>query len=393
MPDFKYLIIGGGMAANAAVQGIRSLDPSGSLGLLSTEPDPPYKRPPLSKGLWKGKPLEGIWLGTPDQRVELHLGQTAVQLDPADKLVRDDRGTEYHYGKLLLATGGTPRRLAQDGDRVIYFREVADYRKLRALADTAERFVIIGGGFIGSELAAALTMVGRRVTVIFPEVGIGSRLFPAELSTFLNEYYRGKGVEVLAGETIAEVGTVAGSIRVLTQSGKSLPAEAVVAGLGIVPNTQLAADAGLETDDGILVKPSLQTSDPAIYAAGDVARFHNPALGRRMRVEHEDNSVTMGGIAGKSMAGADVRYDHLPYFYSDLFELGYEAVGILDPRLEVVTDWVEPLKKGVIYYLEGGRVRGTLLWDTWGQVEAARALIAEPGPFSANELRGRIRAE
>jgi NADPH-dependent 2,4-dienoyl-CoA reductase/sulfur reductase-like enzyme len=343
--------------------------------------------------LWKGKPLEGIWLGTPDQSVELHLGQTAVQLDPAGKLVRDDRGTEYHYGKLLLATGGSPRRLAQDGDRVIYFREVADYRKLRALADTAERFVIIGGGFIGSELAAALTMVGRRVTVIFPEVGIGSRLFPAELSTFLNEYYRGKGVEVLAGETIAEVGTVAGSIRVLTQSGKSLPAEAVVAGLGIVPNTQLAADAGLETDDGILVKPSLQTSDPAIYAAGDVARFHNPALGRRMRVEHEDNSVTMGGIAGKSMAGADVRYDHLPYFYSDLFELGYEAVGILDPRLEVVTDWVEPLKKGVIYYLEGGRVRGTLLWDTWGQVEAARALIAEPGPFSANELRGRIRAE
>jgi NADPH-dependent 2,4-dienoyl-CoA reductase/sulfur reductase-like enzyme len=236
-------------------------------------------------------------------------------------------------------------------------------------------------------------MVGRRVTMIFPEAGIGSRQFPPELTAFLNDYYRGKGVEVLAGETIAEVGSVDGSIRVRTQSGMTLPAEAVVAGLGIVPNTQLAVDAGLETDDGIVVKPSLQTSDPAIYAAGDVARFHNPALDRRMRVEHEDNSVTMGGLAGKSMAGADVRYDHLPYFYSDLFELGYEAVGILDPRLEVVTDWVEPLKKGVIYYLEGGRVRGALLWDTWGQVEAARALIAEPGPFSANDLRGRIRAE
>ena len=393
MPEFKYLIIGGGMTANAAVQGIRSIDPNGSLGLLSTEPDPPYKRPPLSKGLWKGKPLESIWLGTPDQGVELHLGLTAVQLDRANKLVRDDRGTEYHYGKLLLATGGTPRRLAQDGDGVIYFRDVADYRKLRALADTAERFVVIGGGFIGSELAAALAMNGRRVTMIFPEAGIGAREFPLELATFLNEYYRGKGVEVLAGETIVEVGSVAGSIRVRTQSGKTLPAEAVVAGIGIVPNTQLAVDAGLETDDGIVVKPSLQTSDPAIYAAGDVARFHNPALGRRMRVEHEDNSVTMGGLAGKSMAGADVRYDHLPYFYSDLFELGYEAVGILDPRLEVVTDWVEPLKKGVVYYLEGGRVRGALLWDTWGQVEAARALIAEPGPFSANDLRGRIRAE
>jgi len=392
MPDFKYLIIGGGMAANAAVQGIRSLDPSGSLGLLSTEPDPPYRRPPLSKGLWKGKPLDKIWLGTADQGVELHLGRTALELDPTDKLVRDDRGTEYHYGKLLLATGGTPRRLAEDGDCVIYFRDLADYRKLRALADTVERFVVIGGGFIGSELAAALTMVGRQVTLIFPEAGIGAQQFPAELSSFLNDYYRGKGVEVLPGETIEGIERAAGSIRVRTQSGKILPAEAVVAGLGILPNTKLAVDAGLETDDGIVVKPSLQTSDPAIYAAGDVARFHNPALGRRMRVEHVDNSVTMGTLAGKSMAGTAVRYDHLPYFYSDLFDFGYEAVGILDPRLELVADWIEPLKKGVIYYLEGGRVRGTLLWDTWGQVEAARALIAEPGPFKASDLQGRIRA-
>ncbi|HEY4665810.1 MAG TPA: FAD-dependent oxidoreductase [Anaerolineales bacterium] len=393
MPDFEFLIVGGGMAANAAVQGIRSLDPSGSLGLLSSEPDPPYKRPPLSKGLWKGKSLDSIWLGSPDQRVELHLGRTALELDPAAKLVRDDQGTEYRYAKLLLATGGTPRRLARDGDSVIYFREVADYRRLRALADTAERFVVIGGGFIGSELAAALAMVGRRVTMIFPDVGIGARQFPAQLSTFLNDYYRGKGVEVLAGETIDRVERAAGSIQAHTQSGKTLPAEAVVAGLGILPNTKLAEEGGLDTDDGILVNPSLQTSDPAIYAAGDVARFHNPALDRRMRVEHEDNSVTMGGLAGKSMAGAEVRYDHQPYFYSDLFELGYEAVGILDPRLEVVEDWIEPLKKGVIYYLEAGRVRGVLLWDTWGQVEAARSLIAAPGPFSASDLRGRIRSE
>ena len=393
MPDFEFLIVGGGMAANAAVQGIRSLDPSGSLGLLSSEPDPPYKRPPLSKGLWKGKSLDSIWLGSPDQRVELHLGRTALELDPAAKLVRDDQGTEYRYAKLLLATGGTPRRLARDGDSVIYFREVADYRRLRALADTAGRFVVIGGGFIGSELAAALAMVGRRVTMIFPDVGIGARQFPAQLSTFLNDYYRGKGVEVLAGETIDRVERAAGSIQAHTQSGKTLPAEAVVAGLGILPNTKLAEEGGLDTDDGILVNPSLQTSDPAIYAAGDVARFHNPALDRRMRVEHEDNSVTMGGLAGKSMAGAEVRYDHQPYFYSDLFELGYEAVGILDPRLEVVEDWIEPLKKGVIYYLEAGRVRGVLLWDTWGQVEAARSLIAAPGPFSASDLRGRIRSE
>lgn len=393
MPKFEFLIIGGGMAANAAVQGIRSLDPNGSLGMLSSELDPPYKRPPLSKGLWKGKSLDSIWLGSPDQKVELHLGRTALELDPAAKSVRDDQGTEYTYGKLLLATGGTPRRLARDDDSVIYFRDVADYRRLRALAETEERFVVIGGGYIGSELAAALAMNGRRVTVIFPEAGIGSQQFPPELSTFLNDYYRGKGVEVLAGETVDGVERTADSIQVSTQSGKTLSAEAVVAGLGILPNTKLAAEAGLETDDGILVNPALQTSDPAIYAAGDVARFHNPALDRRMRVEHVDNSVTMGRLAGQSMAGADVRYDHLPYFYSDLFELGYEAVGILDPRLELVADWIEPLKKGVVYYLAGGRVRGVLLWDTWGQVEAARSLIAAPGPHSASDLQGRIRSE
>ncbi len=393
MPEFQFLIIGGGMAANAAVQGIRSLDPNASLGMISSELDPPYKRPPLSKGLWKGKSLDSIWLGSPDQKVELHLGRTALELDVAAKSVRDDQGTEYHYGKLLLATGGTPRRLARDDDSVIYFRDVADYRRLRALAETEERFVVIGGGYIGSELAAALAMNGRRVTVIFPEAGIGSQQFPPELSTFLNDYYRGKGVEVLAGETVDGVERTADSIQVSTQSGKTLSAEAVVAGLGILPNTKLAAEAGLETDDGIVVNPALQTSDPAIYAAGDVARFHNPALDRRMRVEHVDNSVTMGRLAGQSMAGADVRYDHLPYFYSDLFELGYEAVGILDPRLELVADWIEPLKKGVVYYLEGGRVRGVLLWDTWGQVEAARAIIAAPGPFSASDLQGRIRSE
>ncbi len=393
MPEFQFLIIGGGMAANAAVQGIRSLDPNASLGMISSELDPPYKRPPLSKGLWKGKSLDSIWLGSPDQKVELHLGRTALELDPAAKSVRDDQGTEYTYGKLLLATGGTPRRLARDDDSVIYFRDVADYRRLRALAETEERFVVIGGGYIGSELAAALAMNGRRVTVIFPEAGIGSQQFPPELSTFLNDYYRGKGVEVLAGETVDGVERTADSIQVSTQSGKTLSAEAVVAGLGILPNTKLAAEAGLETDDGILVNPALQTSDPAIYAAGDVARFHNPALDRRMRVEHVDNSVTMGRLAGQSMAGADVRYDHLPYFYSDLFELGYEAVGILDPRLELVADWIEPLKKGVVYYLAGGRVRGVLLWDTWGQVEAARSLIAAPGPHSASDLQGRIRSE
>src|SRR5439155_9741340 len=140
----------------------------------------------------------------------------------------------------------------------------------------------------------------------------------------------------------------------------------------------------------ILVDRFLQTSRPNVYAAGDVASFENPALGMRLRVEHEDNAKTIGRVAGRNMAGAPTAYDHLPFFYSDLFDLGYEAVGLIDSRLETFADWQKPNEEGVIYYLRDGRVRGVLLWNVWEQVDAARALIAEPGPFSAANLKGRI---
>jgi NADPH-dependent 2,4-dienoyl-CoA reductase/sulfur reductase-like enzyme len=146
----------------------------------------------------------------------------------------------------------------------------------------------------------------------------------------------------------------------------------------------------LEIDNGIRVNRSLRTSHPNIYAAGDVANFYNPALDQRLRVEHEDNANTMGRLAGQSMAGRAVSYDHLPSFYSDLFDLGYEAVGQVDARLETVADWKEPYRKGVIYYLRDDRVRGVLLWNVWEQVDSARKLLAEKGPFSAAALKGRL---
>jgi NADPH-dependent 2,4-dienoyl-CoA reductase/sulfur reductase-like enzyme len=168
--------------------------------------------------------------------------------------------------------------------------------------------------------------------------------------------------------------------------------DAVVAGIGIAPNTELARAAGIEVDDGIVIDQHLRTSRPDVYAAGDVARFTAPALGTRLRVEHEDNALTMGHAAGRAMAGDSSPYAHLPFFYSDLFELGYEAVGEMDPRGEFLSDWKEPFREGVVYYLSGGRVRGVLLWNTWGQVDAARALIADPGPFRATDLVGRLPA-
>jgi 3-phenylpropionate/trans-cinnamate dioxygenase ferredoxin reductase component len=168
--------------------------------------------------------------------------------------------------------------------------------------------------------------------------------------------------------------------------------DGVVAGIGIAPNVELAQQAGLQVDNGIIVDAALRSSDPNIYAAGDVAAFHNSALGRRLRVEHEDNALTMGRLAGQAMAGKLVSYDYLPSFYSDLFDLGYEAVGEVDARRETAADWKEPHREGVVYYLRDGRARGVLLWNVWEQVGAARKLIAEPGPFRAADLKGRLPA-
>ena len=388
MRRYQYLIIGGGMSADAAARGIRELDANGSIGLIGAEADPPYSRPPLSKALWKGEPLESVWRKTSGLGVDLHLGRRATALDLSGKSVTDDRGTQYTFDQLLLATGGTPRRLPFGGDQVIYFRTLDDYRRLRALAEQGKTFAVIGGGFIGSEIAAALAMQGNDVTMLFPDNGIGSRLFPPDLARFLVGYYREKGVDVRSGESVTGISQQGARVTLETTSGLRLTVDRVVAGIGITPNTELAQAAGLVVDDGIVVDEFLRTGHPNVFAAGDVARFNAPALDARIRVEHEDNALNMGRAAGRAMAGESMRYRHLPFFYSDLFEVGYEAVGEMDPRGETVTDWKEPFREGVVYYLAGGRVRGVLLWNTWGQVDAARALIADHRHLRRAELVG-----
>jgi NADPH-dependent 2,4-dienoyl-CoA reductase/sulfur reductase-like enzyme len=390
MPHYKYLIVGGGMAAAAAVEGLRDVDPQGTLGLIGAEPDPPYKRPPLTKGLWKAKPLASIWRGTESKGVDLHLGRRAATLDPRARQLTDERGTAYTFDTLLLATGGTPRRLPGGGEHIIYFRTVADYRRLRALADQRQRFAVIGGGFIGTELAAALRMNGKDVVLLVRGEDLGGGAFPHDLGQFLVTYYREQGVDVRPGDSVVGVAERSGQVVVQTRSGQDVLVDGVVAGMGIHPNVELAQQAGLAVDDGIVVDEYLRTSHPAIYAAGDVAAFPDAILGQRRRVEHEDNANAMGRLAGRAMAGDAQPYHYLPFFYSDLVDLGYEAVGEVDGRLETVADWHEPYRTGVVYYLRGGRVRGVLLWNVWDQVQAARRLIAEPGPFTAADLQGRL---
>jgi len=388
MKQYRYLIIGGGLAGDAAVRGIRELDAEGSIGMISMEPDPPYTRPNLSKGLWKGRPLEKIWRNTESLGAELYLGRKVTQLDPSKKYLRDDTGGEYMYDKLLLATGGSPIRLPFGGDNIIYYRDLQDYQHLRALTERGERFLVIGGGFIGSEIAAALTMIGKKVVMVFPEEAIGANVYPPDLSGFLNEYFREKGVEVVPDDLVASLEQTGNRSTVRTRNGNSFEVDGVIAGIGIRPNLELAQQAGLQVDNGIVVNEHLLTSVPDIFAAGDVARFFHSALGKGVRVEHEDNALRMGKLAGRNMAGAHEPYTHVPMFYSDLFDLGYEAVGELSSKLETVADWQEPFKKGIVYYLDNGRVHGVLLWNVWDSVPEARALLKAPGPFRAADLKG-----
>jgi len=393
MKTYKYLIIGSGMTADAAVRGIRELDPDGSIGMIGAEAELPYARPPLSKGMWKGRPFEKIWRGTDKLNVDFHLGRKATELDPTAKRVRDDQGDEYAYDKLLLATGGTPNRLPFGEDQIIYYRTLQDYQRLRALSEQRQCFLVIGAGFIGSEIAAALNMQGKQVTMVFQENSIGEHIYPPELSQFLNDTYRKKGVELIPADGVASLEKMENGFKVQTRGGRTFEVDGVVAGIGVRPNIELAKSAGLKVENGILVDDHQRTSAPDIYAAGDVAMFPHATLGKNVRVEHEDNALSMGKQAGRNMAGADEPYMHTPSFYSDLFEFGYEAVGELSSKMEMVTDWQEPFQKGTIYYLDNGRVRGVLLWNVWKKVKDATALLAEAGPFKAEDLIGRIQAE
>jgi len=392
--DYTHVIVGGGLAGASAVEGIREHDKDGRILMLSRENHPPYHRPPLSKDLWFGKkrmdelPVhpDGYYA---DQKVDVALRREVADLDPDEHTLWDDRGTAYRYERLLLATGGRPKPLPVEGadaDTVHYYRYLEDYLFLRERAERAHRILIVGGGFIGSELAAALTHVGKSVIMIYPEDYPLRNVLPRPLGEFVADFYRDKGVETVSGDSVAMVQSRMGSIVVHTQNGVEVPVDLVVAGLGLRLHTELADAAGLEVDKGILVDEQLRTSNRDVFAAGDVAEFYCVPIGERMRVEHWDNAIMMGRCAGANMAGAERIYDHLPMFFSDLFELGWEAVGKVDARLDVVPVWKQEHREGILYYLEEGVVKGVLLWNVWERVDWARQLISAGGTLSREEL-------
>lgn len=395
MKTYEYLILGGGMTAASAVNAIRSVDPAGQIGVISEERQPPYNRPPLSKKLWHGKSEESIFLKLPPSNVDLILSTHITAIDTASRQLVDENGNRYGFGKLLLATGGTPRKITDAPEGIVYFRTLDDYHQLREWTGRSKRIGLIGGGFIGSEIASSLVDNGEKVTMVYLEGSIGERVYPRGLSDFVTNYFVQKGVEVHPNIDILGVERNKDGFVMHSRDGQAIRVDHIIAGLGILPNTDLVRSAGItvagpEGGRGIMVDEHLQTNSAGIYAAGDVASFYNPALQRVMRVEHEDNALSMGKAAGLNMAGKETSYQHQPYFYSDLFDLGYEAVGELDSRMEMVEDWKEPFRTGVVYYLKDHKVRGVLLWNTWGQVDAARRLIAEGKVHTAEDLMGRL---
>lgn len=396
--SYDYVIVGGGVAAASAVKGIRSEDSSGTIVVLGSEPHPPVYRPELSKDLWlkDDRSLDDASLAgdlEDDEHVDLVLDTTVTEIDPDGHAVRLADGCSVGYGKLLLATGAEPRVLeVAPGPKVIYYRTAADYQRLRAAVDAGSHVVVVGGGYIGSEIASALVQNDVRVTLVLDLQDVQEQMFPRALAASLTKAFADRGVTVVHG-TVASGREVDGGVQVTLDDGTEITADAAVIGVGVVPRTGLAEAAGIEVDNGIVVDEHLRTSAADVYAAGDVASYPDALLGRR-RVEHVDHAEKSGEAAGKAMAGADETYDYTPFFWSDILDYGYEAVGEVTSRNDMVEDWKDgELGTGVVYYLRSGQVRGVLLWNVWDSVDQARELIRETADSPVEDLdslRGRI---
>ncbi len=403
--DYDYVIVGGGMAADSAARGIREVDRTGSIAILGDDAEPPYERPPLSKDLWRQAEGPETFLDTAEAtgaQVRTSTRVTGVHRSRRVVVANDD--DEYGYRALLLATGGRPRELnLGPSPEIVYFRTLDDYHRARALVGGP--VIVVGGGFLGTEVAAGLATAGASVTLLTPDPEVGAAIYPPGLVRRIRAAFDEHGVRVVPGTRARWLERPAPG-RVAVHAGAddhptSFAGAGVVLALGIELNDELARAAGLTVDElGVRVDEHLRTLDPFVFAAGDIVSYPDSRLGRR-RVEHVDHAQMSGASAGRAMAatltGAPLPvYDHTPFFWSDLFDLGYEAVGRLDASMQLVEDWAPGRQDehGVVYYVQEGALHGVLLWDVYGRADEARALLAahhEPGSLpDPQSLRGRI---
>lgn len=389
----KYCIIGGGLAAAAAISGIRQHDKTGSILMLTRENHLPYQRPPLTKDLWFGT-LELARLpvhadGFYEQNgVEVRLRHDIEEIDVDAKVLWDERGDSYGYDELLIATGCRPKRLRAEGadiPTVRYFRDLEDYLDLEGRMDRFQHVTIVGGGFTAVEMTAALRSRGKEVTLIFPEEFPLHRFLPRSIGVGLVEFLREEGVETVSGDTLVHLEERGGYVHARTYNGNELTTQLVLVDNGGEPLSDLADAAGLDTDDGIVVNEYGQCSKPHVWAAGDVAEFPYLALGQLRRVEGSDHAEQHGRLVGANMAGAELVYSHLPLKWFRVGELQFEGVGELDSRLDHEEIWLEPGREGVIFYLRDDVIRGVLLVNVHARLDWARQLVIEGRAMSPAE--------
>ena len=397
--DFQYLIVGGGLAAASAVDGIREVDPTGSIALVTDESEPPYQRPPLSKeflqvpevprSLLHIKP-DGWFSG--QDHLELVTRQKVMMLDPAAMTVTTARGNEFRASRILLATGGRARWLEVPGHDlrgVFSLRTVEDSEAIREAAMAGSRAVLVGAGFVGMELAASLSYHDVESTVVEKLDRVWARVLPPHLSRWMQAHYEERGVSFRLNSSVKRfVGR--GRIAEVEVGDERIPCDLVVVGVGMDPCDGVATDAGLAVADGIRVDGFGETSHPHIYAAGDVARFPDPVFGGHTRVEHWEHAREHGRLVGRNMAGEREPYQLLSYFFSRVFDLSLNVVG--RPALSDDTVlWGEPGEGPcAAFSLSQGRVCGVVLLDAPGELEAGRALVRARLPAALlRDARGR----
>lgn len=345
MQSFRYLIIGGGVVAGYAAKEFAKRDVlPGELCIVSNDNALPYERPPLSKSFLLGKKQETDILINDkalyqDKGIVVKLQTPVAALDAARKRITTQSGEEIGYDKLLIATGSYLRRFDLPGshlDGLYYLRRLVDSQTIRAAAQQARRAVVIGAGFIGMEVASALRQYDVETTMVFPEERVWQAFFTPEMSLFFQRYYEQRGVTILPNSTIREFTGESRVSEVVLASGQRLPADMVVAGIGVRPATDIFDGSGLQIDRGIVVNEFLETNLPDIYAAGDVTNYRDTIFDKQRHIEHWDNAVQQARRAVRNMMGSRRPFVHVPYFFSDVFDLSYEFWGDTSSADEIV---------------------------------------------------------
>lgn len=345
MASDSIVVVGGGLAAGKLASEYRAAGGEAIVTILGAEPDPPYSRPPLTKGFLRGEidrdgPLVRPLAEYEDEIIEVRLGTTVERIDPDAHEVELAGGQRVEYGTLVIATGARPRPLPLPGGELVgvhTYRTLADAETVRAAAEEAHSAIVIGGSFIGAESAASLRLRGLTVTLVERGAALMPQLRAPALSEELAELYRAEGVEILLETELEEL---TGNGRLLTgartKDGRTIEGYLAIVGIGVVPNVELAEEAGADVDDGIVVDERFRTSLPDVYAIGDVAKYPDRSSGRLRRIEHWSNANAQGIHLGKQLAGAKAAYDEFPIFFTQLFDRKLQVLGDLEPAVECV---------------------------------------------------------